>query len=57
MTFKDRHFVDRVNECVQVESNVQMVRKQKSSEEKFLVTTGGLVRLFVLEECKFRDGR
>jgi len=43
--------------CAGKEFQVKGADTEKAREEKLLVIAGGLVRRFVLEECKDLDGR
>jgi len=52
--------VDRVSierTCAGREFQVEAADTEKAREEKLLVIPGGLVRRFVLEECKDLDAR
>jgi len=51
----DRVLIERM--CAGKEFQVDGADTQKAREEKLLVIPGGLVRRFVLEECKDLDGR
>jgi len=51
----DRVSIERM--CAGREFQVEGADTQKAREEKLLVITSGLVRRFVLEECKDLDGR
>ena len=51
----DRVLIER--RCAGKEFQVEGVDTEKAREEKLLVIPGGLVRRFVLEECKDLGGR
>jgi len=51
----DRESIEQT--CAGREFQVQGADTEKAREEKLLVIPGGLVRRFVLEECKDLGGR
>ena len=56
MALKGKYVIDK-RLCAGKEFQVKGADTEKAREEKLLVIAGGLVRRFVLEECKDLDGR